>query len=37
MLVITEGAPLPPFLPRGASVFTGREDLTRIASELISG
>ncbi|MDA4112538.1 MAG: hypothetical protein OK474_00630 [Thaumarchaeota archaeon] len=36
MLVITDGLP-PPYLPRGASVFTGLEDLTPVTSAVIAG
>jgi uncharacterized protein (DUF58 family) len=36
MLVISDG-PTPPHLPRRASIFTGREDLTPLTSAVIAG
>ena len=36
MLVISDG-PTPPYLPRAASIFTGREDLTPLTSAMIAG
>ncbi len=36
LLVLSDG-PAPLHLPRGASLFTGREDLTEVASSVIAG
>jgi uncharacterized protein (DUF58 family) len=36
LIIVTDGLP-PPYLPRGASVFTGSEDLTPVTSGVIAG